>query len=314
MSSGWLPPGKDAAICFSIDDVHPSKSTDAYEAGGDLEKGALGLVAGLLAKHPALKVTLFTTPDWREISAVVTRTWLAKIPIVRDHAFLTPVLPSGTMRLDRHPKFVAYLKSLPRTDVGLHGLHHIHPGKTVMIEFRDQDQATCTRMLQLSLEIFQAAGLSPVMGMTPPGWNAPAPLINAMKRLDFKFVGSARDLRTPVAAGARSSMSGLSGVALYEPEVLPNGLVHIPTNFLATSTKERAFEIIELGGLLSVKAHIVKHAVGHTALDGIDGLYCNYLDALFTLLDQRYGDRLWWTTMNEIATRTAQAAGTRVAS
>jgi hypothetical protein len=301
MTATWLPAGKSAAVCFSIDDVHPAKSTDAYEAGGDLGKGALGLVERLLEKHPALKVTLFTTPDWREISPVPTRKWLARIPVVRDHAFLTPILPSGTMRLDRHPEFVAYLKSMPRTEVGLHGLHHIHTGHKIMIEFQEQSAATCSTMLQRGLEIFREAKLEPVMGMTPPGWNAPAPLLDAMGRNGFKFVGSARDLFTPVTPGAVTAMSGLRGVPLYAPVVLDNGLVHIPTNFQATSPKERAFDIVEMGGLLSVKAHIVKYASGYPALDGIDELYCNYLDSLFTLLEQKYGDRIWWTSMSELA-------------
>ena len=30
----WLPPGKDCAVVFSIDDIHPARSTDYYEAGG----------------------------------------------------------------------------------------------------------------------------------------------------------------------------------------------------------------------------------------------------------------------------------------
>ena len=38
----WPRLGKKAAICFSIDDVHPSTSRDDYEAGGDLGQGSLG--------------------------------------------------------------------------------------------------------------------------------------------------------------------------------------------------------------------------------------------------------------------------------
>ena len=47
LNSGWLPPGKTCAVCFSIDDIHPGKATDAYEAGGDCEKGRLGLLQEL---------------------------------------------------------------------------------------------------------------------------------------------------------------------------------------------------------------------------------------------------------------------------
>ena len=312
----WLPPGKRAAVCFSIDDVHPAKSSDAYEAGGDLGAGALGHVARLLERHPLLKVTLFTTPDWREISPAITRRWMAAIPVVRDRVFLTAVLPRGTMRLDRHPGFVSFVKSMPRTEVGLHGLHHVHPGKIVMIEFQRQNAAECERMLRRGLEIFRAAGLE-ATGMTPPGWNAPPALLDAMAQVGLEFIASARDLATDVARGATAQMSGLRGVPLFEPAMLHGHrrLVHIPANFQATSTKERAFEIIEIGGLLSIKAHIVKNAMGHISLDGIDALYCNYLDSLFCLLEQRYGDQLWWTSMNEVAARViATGVATRTAS
>jgi hypothetical protein len=137
----WLPPGKTCAVCFSIDDVHPGKSTDCYEAGGDLGKGALGHVEWLLERHPRLRVTLFTTPDWREMSPMPTRKLLARVPYVRDRVYLMKVRRRGEMRLDRHPEFVAYLRGLPRTEIGVHGLHHIHPGRTVFVEFQNQGVA-----------------------------------------------------------------------------------------------------------------------------------------------------------------------------
>ena len=69
---------------FSIDDVHPSKNTHAYEVGGDLVKGSLGLVQWLLKRHPKSRSTLFVTADWREISPVPTRKIAAKIPFLKD--------------------------------------------------------------------------------------------------------------------------------------------------------------------------------------------------------------------------------------
>ena len=297
----WLPPGKRAAVVFSIDDIHPGTSSDAYEAGGDLAAGALGLVERLLEAHPDLHVTLFTTPDWREISPKVTRRLLAKVPVLRDRVYLAPVLEAGTMRIDRHPKFVAYLKSMPRTHVGLHGLHHVHPGHTILVEFQNQSVAACKTILRQSMALFETAGLPIVPGMTPPGWNAPPALLTAMSELGLRFIGSARDIRSPVTPDATAQMSGLRGVPLYAPAIVAPGLVHIPANFQATSPKERAFEIIESGGLLAVKAHIIKNALGHVALDGIDALYCNYLDVLFTVLEARYGDSLWWPSLAELA-------------
>jgi predicted deacetylase len=303
----WLPPGKRAAVCFTIDDVHPGKSSEHYDAGGDLGRGALGLVADLLNRHPDAHVTLFTTADWREISPTPSRV-LSRIPIVRDQMYLSRVLPAGTRRIDRHPEFLAYVKAMPRTEIGLHGLHHIHPGRLLHVEFQDEPVAEHRAKLQAMLEVFDASCVPYVRGMCPPGWNAPAGLLAAMDELDFEFVASARDIKTDISADAVTDMSGLRGCSLIYPTRLAGRrLVHFATNFQATSRWERARAIIEAGGLLAIKAHIIKDALGYVALDGIDGVYCNFLDLLFERLRREYGDALWWTTMGQVAARVRQA-------
>jgi Uncharacterized protein conserved in bacteria (DUF2334) len=300
----WLPSGKRCGVCFSIDDVHPGKSTDCYEAGGDLGKGALGHVEWLLERHSKLCVTLFTTPDWREMSPWPTRKLLARVPYLRDRVYLTDVRRRGEMRVDRHPEFVSYLRGLPRTEIALHGLHHIHPGRNVFVEFQNQSVATCRRALEQGLKIFRDAGLEIAPGLGPPGWNAPPALLEAMGQLGLTFVASARDILTPVSAAATTNMSGLKGLSLIYPELTGGGrLVHFASNFQATSPIERALAILDAGGLLAIKGHIIKNAMGLVALDGIDGLYRNYLDLLFGELDRRYGDSLWWTSMGEVAER-----------
>jgi hypothetical protein len=105
-------------------------------------------------------------------------------------------------------------------------------------------------------------------------------------------------------------MSGLRGVPLMFPAWLEEErtLLHFTTNFQATSPIERALAIIDGGGLLAVKAHIIKNAFGHIALDGVDQTYCNYLDLLFNELERRYGERLWWTSMGEVAGRLHERA------
>lgn len=300
-ATDWLPPGKRAAVCFTIDDIHPGRTRDGYDGGGELGEGALGLVHRLLERHPRLQVTLFTTPDWRETTPKPTSP-LRHVPWVRDRVYLAPMHKPGTMRLSRHPKFVSYLKSLPRTEIGLHGLHHVHVGPTVLVEFQEQSHQTCVAMLRESMRLFEEAGLPFVRGMTPPGWNAPPGLISAMAELGFDFLASARDIKTPISRDARCEMSGLRGVSMTGPEWIADGrLVHVPANFQATSTLERAVELVECGGLVSIKAHIVKNAHGHIALDGVDPAYMNYLDLVLTRLEDGYGDALWWPTMGEIA-------------
>jgi hypothetical protein len=306
----WLPAGKRAAVCFTIDDVHPGTSRDHYDGGGDLGDGALGLVAQLLDRHPSLRVTLFVTADWREISPRPSRV-LARVPILRDRLYLSKVLPEGTRRIDRHPAFLAYLRSLPRTEIGLHGLHHIHRGPLLHVEFQDEAVTVQREKLRRMLEIFDASKLPFVRGMCPPGWNAPETLLLAMQELRFDFVASARDINTPISRDATTNMSGLRGAPLIYPGVLGGELLHFSTNFQATSPWERAKAIIEAGGLLAVKAHIIKDALGYVALDGVDAVYCNFLDLFFERLNREYGDSLWWTTMGEVSTQIRNARAER---
>lgn len=303
-SEAWLPPGKTSGVCFTIDDVHPGKSTDAYEAGGDLGRGALGHVEWLLDRHPNLWVTLFTTADWRELDPLPSRKLLGRVPFLRDRVMLSSTLAGPTMRLDRHPEFAQYLTGLPRTEIALHGLHHMHVGRSIFQEFQDESVAECRTTLRSVLEIFEAAGLNPVPGMTPPGWNAPPNLLVAMAEVGLRFVASARDIRTEVTTDAVATMSGLSGVSLTRPQLLTDTqLVHFTTNFQATSPIERARQILGGGGLLAIKGHIVKDARGYIMLDGIDGVYSNFLDLLFSAIERESGEAVCWTSMGQVAER-----------
>ena len=300
----WLPSNKCGAICFSIDDVHPAKSSDYYEAGGDLSEGALGHLEWLLERHPNLKVTLFTTADWREISPKPTRRILASIPYIRDWFYLAKRWRKGTMQLDCHPEFVLYLKQLPRTEIALHGLHHCHKGLRIPVEFQEQSHSEFKEILQEIISIFNKANLDFVRGICPPGWNVTPSLLDAMTDTGLSFVASARDVLTPVSKDALTNMSGMRGMSLIYPQLIrDNKLVHISSNFQATSPIDRALAIIENGGLLAIKAHIVKNAFGYISYDGLDEIYRNYLDLLFTTLEDRYGDSLWWTSMGDLAAR-----------
>ncbi len=304
----WLPAGKKAAVCFSVDDIHPATSADPYEAGGDLGRGALGRVAALLDRHPRLRATLFVTPDWRPLDLHPTRRLLARVPFVGRRAHLAPVRARDAMRVDRFPEFVRYLNSLPRVEVAPHGLHHLHPGERLTVEFQDQDRDECAAMLRRALQIFDAAGLTYVRGFQPPGWNLTQPLADALGDLGFTFVCSARDLTTPASPEAVTRACSWRPFPLLRPEIAGGGrLVHVTHNFQATSRLERALDIIGCGGLLAIKAHIFKTGGGHTMRDGLDDAYGNYLDLLFAELDRRFGEELWWASLGQLAARTLSA-------
>lgn len=298
----WKPPGKKAAFCFTIDDIHPAKSTDFYEAGGDLDRGRLGLVKWLLDRHPKLKVTLFTTANWREISPVPTKKVLASIPGVRDKFYLAKRWPKDTMNLERHPEFVEFLNKMKGAEVGYHGLYHVHKGLKVPVEFQNQTEAEFNILIKEMVRIFNNSKIHHVKGICPPGWNAPDALLNQLINHDFDFVASARDIFSEISAEGKTNMSGIKGVPLiYPARIKDNRIIHFPTNFQANSKIERAQKIIDNSGLLSIKAHIVKSVFGYIAIDGVDELYMNYLDVLLTNLENEYGDDLWWTSMGEIS-------------
>lgn len=302
----WLPPGKSCAVCFSIDDIHPARSTQGYEAGGDLAHGVLGQLQWLLDRHPGLKATLCVTPDWRPRSPVASHV-AARIPWLRDRVYLAPRWPEATMRLDRHPDFCAALRALPRCEIVPHGLHHVQRGPNGPQEFERASESACVDALDRGARIFEAAGLSVAPGHSPPGWTAPPALRRAMVRHGLSFLASARDILTPIAPEAVTAMSGLSGVSLIFPDWTPEGLVHIPANFQATSALDRATAILEAGGLLSLKAHAVKAIAGYVALDGLDAHYAETLDRVLTQLSHRFEDRIWFATMGDVAERFAAA-------
>ena len=303
--SDWLPPGKVAAVCLSVDDVHPGRSTDDYEAGGDLDSGVLGRLRELFDAHPRLRATLFVTPDWRERSPSPTRRRLARVPVVREHVHLTRPRRRGTMRLDRHPTVADYLRSEPRFELAVHGLTHLARGSRPPAEFERLGVRAARRRLERARAIFAAARLPVEPGFCAPAWAFGPALARALPAAGFQWVSAARDIETPVAPGARTAGSGLHGLPLAAPSVLPGSLVHLPVNFQATSGQARADAVVAAGGLLSIKAHAIKDALGHIALDGLDGAYAEKLHELFTELEARYGDALWWTTLGETAARVA---------
>jgi peptidoglycan/xylan/chitin deacetylase (PgdA/CDA1 family) len=308
--NAWLPKGAVGAVCFSIDDVHPA----APNAGPGPDEGVLDRLRALLERHPRLHATLFVTPDWRPAQLVANRL-CGRIPFLSERVYHIGLHPAGLLRLDRHPEFVAQLRSLPRTELAPHGLHHVHRGPLLAVEFQEQPYGECVHAVRRALQIFASAGLETANGFCPPGWSLPLPLLAALEDLEFAFVTAARDVRTPIDAAATNGMSGLRGVSIVRPQLIGRGqIVHLPVNFQATSPRERAFQVVDCGGLLSIKSHAFKHEGGHTMLDGLDDDYCSYLDQLFFDLEQRYGDALWWTSMSEIAAVHAAARAVRSAA
>lgn len=298
----WLPPGSRAAVCLSVDDVHPAGTVPGGEP--DLARRALDVVAWLQERHSRLAVTFFTTPDWRSGSPVPEPGLAGRIPILRGFAYHARVLPRDTYRLSRHPAFCATLRSWPRSEVALHGLHHVRRGPRPVAEFEGLGPAACRALLARAEALFDEAGLPCVRGLCPPGWLAPPALLRAMDANGMAFVASARDLDSPVSPDGVARGSGLGGVPLFRPARIPGTrLVHLPTNFQATSSLDRARAIVGAGGLLSIKAHLLQGLGRYRALDGLAADYAEHLHRVLSTLEDEHGEAIWWPPMSALADR-----------
>ena len=298
----YLQEGKKAAVYFSIDDIHPYVDGDPYDAGGSLEKGPLGNLIWLHQRHKKLKTTLFVTADHREIIPFPTRKILSKIPLLNKKIYLSPIRKKGSRSLGKFPKFVEFLNNFERLECGFHGLHHIHKAPNISMEFQNQSEEEFDSIIQEMKNIFESSGLHYVSGICPPGWNCPKNLIEPLLKNKIKFIASARDVFSDISSTAETNMSGLKGVSLIYPEkVFEDKLIHFPSNFNPTNPIDRALKIIEQGGILGVKAHIIKKIGDYVAFDGLDEQYRNYLDLLFKEIENKFGDSIWWTSMNEIS-------------
>lgn len=211
------------------------------------------------------------------------------------------MLKKGTMSLANHPDFVQFLNKHNQFEIACHGLHHVHKGLKIPVEFQNQSKAEFQVIVKEMLDIFEASKVNYVKGICPPGWNAPSQLIEVLQENEFSFLASSRDVKTPISKEAKSDMSGLKGVSLLYPEKLANNLVHFPSNVQANNPIDRVFEIIESEGLVSIKGHMIKRVLNYVAVDGIDDLYVNYIDCILTAVEAKYGDAIWWTSMGEMA-------------
>ena len=301
MNARFYPNGKHAAVVVSVDDVRPIINGMVNDIGVGSRGDILGAIAGLQKEHPQLIVTLFTVPDWREKNPFPTRRLLSRLPILNQYFYLSPVWSEPALSLEKHPDFCQRLSALPGVEIAVHGLHHVSKGQPVFQEFRRLSLKECLRRLELAEAIFERVGLHYVKGFAPPGWNVSKALLLALHMRKYQFLVSARDLQTEITHAAMYNNSDMRNLSLLFPAILPGtDIVHIPVNWSRTSSFERADRILDLGGVLSIKGHAIKQEYGYTAVDGLDETYCNYLHGLFSHIEKRWGQDVWWTSMEDL--------------
>lgn len=205
------------------------------------------------------------------------------------------------MDLRNHPDFIKYLNENDQFEVAFHGLYHIHKGPKISVEFQNQSFDEFQWTISEMVKIFDESKIKYVRGICPPSWHAPKDLLKVLKNNNFKFINSSRDIITPISKTATCHMSGLKDTSILYPEFInEKSIVHFPVNFQANSKIERAMEIIENEGLLSIKAHIVPQIANYVAIDGVTDLYMSFLDLLLNEIKSRYGQDIWFTSMGEM--------------
>jgi len=252
-------------IIMSIDDVCPRKS---YGTAKDFE-----ILDWLRGRHPELRITLFVVPCMR----------------LYPYSFLS----KDRYRLDKHREWCQWLESKKGYEMAVHGYTHRSSRPPYSAEFNLLQPAEIAFRLEKAERILQKAGLSFVKGFRQPGWLAPDYLIDALIAKDYLFFAGSQDVITPVSKDATCSQSGFRGLSLIYPQKV-RGLVHTPTNMgLDRLDLERALKIAELGGLVSIKAHMAPWDENGLTLEKV-----RRLDSLLHELEQR---EIGYAAMSEVA-------------
>jgi peptidoglycan/xylan/chitin deacetylase (PgdA/CDA1 family) len=302
------PKGYRAALVIGIDDVHPESSQDRLDFGGDMEKGALGLLLNLINAHPYIKITLFITPNWQLkpqnvpfinfVKKNVQNRFVDKLttPLVRKWRLDTFAIESA--KYQAWCNFMREQVLSNKFSLGIHGYSHFNPTYFAQ-EFQSLSYEETEHRIENALKMFDSANLPVSKGFAPPGWSVTGNLLTALVKYNFKYIAGCVDHHSPVAQNIFSSQAGLQSISLYYPQVMLGGLVHIPRNYdISESDIERAEEIINIGGVIGIHGHIAK-------MPGINNPIStetiNKLDKLLLYLEEKYNNEIWFTDFNEVS-------------
>jgi len=307
--SEW-PYGKLAAFCLGVDDIHPesSKDDEGIDFGGDMDHGNFKYLNELVEKYPYLKTNLFVVADW--IARPVYPFWkfISKLdPIVSPFGLRSPALVKsarttvarrrsyreGTFRLDldRYRTWCDWLRSKVQTgnfEVVPHGLFHISENSCASTEFADLSPDEMLRRLIEMKQIFDNTKIPFVNGFRPPGWDISWGLLEILDKLEYRFFAGFFD--------SKSQLHPLGDRIL--PVRYDNySFVSITAN-CNMQTFERAFDIIELGGLVLFQTHIMSSCFG---LERVSKKFVRIMSRLLDMIEKKYPDQVWFATLGEIA-------------
>ena len=300
------PNGYERAIVFGIDDVHPESRDHGADCGGSLQDGIINSLVRLSRSYPFFKLTLFITPQWiwkpihyRGVNYFLRKMGTKKRLLSR----LLPKWREDEFKIDES-KFVDWNKYMRRIvqsgnfKLGVHGLNHFP-----LREFEGLNLQECHDRIQKALDLFKNSGIPASKVFAPPGWYVTNELLYSLSHLDFVGIGGSwRNHEAPINRNTMSEGVGISDVPLFFPKTLNNQVVNVPRNWCPTmNTLEYAEEILQMGGLLGIHAHINAHYHGIVNETGLNQTSLANLLRLLDLIENRYLDNTWFAFFEEVA-------------
>jgi peptidoglycan/xylan/chitin deacetylase (PgdA/CDA1 family) len=304
---------RDSIIMIDIDDVHPESSKDGSDCGGDLDRGALGLLETFLKRYSNVKVTLFVTPCHLILPPApgverlhgIARFLLGGIADNIIYRFFIKTREPSRYDIEKNEAFNLYLTSLAKTgqiEIGIHGCSHFHNIPPYPSEFKYLDEREARRRIRIAINKLTRARIPFVKGFAPPGWGVSGSLLKALAKEGFIYIAGSADFTSPVTYNVTSMEAGLKGVPLIFPSLVSTKLVNIPRNWTPhRNSLARALKIIQLGGLLGV--HMYVENVYHRVYlgNGITAENLNKLEKLVDTIKSIYGNSVSFLTFSEVA-------------
>jgi peptidoglycan/xylan/chitin deacetylase (PgdA/CDA1 family) len=303
------------AIVIGIDDVHPESSLNGSDCGGDLDRGALGLLENFLQRYRNVKVTLFVTP---------CHMFLPQPPgIERLHGIARSILGLGGVAdrvfyrffirsfepnrydVEKSKAFSLYLAGLVKRgqiEIGIHGCFHFHVIPPYSSEFKHLSEEEARRRIRIAVKKLAQAGIPFVKGFAPPGWGVSRDLLKVLAEEGFIYIAGSADFTSPVHVKAVSKEAGLKGVPLIFPSKVFSNLINVPRNWTPhRNDLYRALKIIESGGLLGIHMHVEDEYHGTYLGNGITIENICRLEKLLDAIESTFGGSVDFLTFSEVA-------------
>ena len=300
------------AIVIGIDDLHPESSLNGSDCGGDLYRGALGLLENFLQRYRNVKVTLFVTPCHMFLPQPlgverlhgIARSVLGDVADRVFYRFFIRRFAPSKYDVEESKAFSLYLAGLAggQVEIGIHGCFHFHVIPPYSSEFKHLSEQEARKRIRMAVKKLTQARISFVKGFAPPGWGVSRGLLKVLAEEGFIYIAGSADFTSPVHVKAVSKEAGLKGVPLIFPSKVFSNLINVPRNWTPhRNDLDRALKIIELGGLLGIHMHVEDEYHGTYLGNGITVENIRRLEKLLDAIESTFGGSVDFLTFSEVA-------------